>query len=195
MPHRSSAFATLVSLVVVASALPAQAGVRDDVRGVLAGLVRTSVGAPVSGVCVDASFDDGVSWGNGWALTGADGRWRMPGLPVGEYAVRLDDCAEVARYRSRLYPDARTLRGAQRVPVRAGATTLISATLGSPGGRRPALNPERPPVLLPAQQSTVADAPDAPETLARIDLPSHAPGPGPASMLEQLPAPASSRSP
>jgi hypothetical protein len=61
--------------------------------GALTGVVRGADGVPVAGACVTATGPSGSLV----RRSGSDGRYMLAGLPVGQYTLRVSDCAGPAR--------------------------------------------------------------------------------------------------
>jgi hypothetical protein len=112
--------------------------------GLLIGLVRGPGGSPVAGACVTATGPSGSTI----TRSRADGRYMMAGLPPGEYALRVSQCASSSAGAG-FMPSTALWRGLPaRVTLRAGQVrTLPPVTLwtagAAAGAQRSAAAPAR----------------------------------------------------
>ncbi|MGN6220018.1 MAG: carboxypeptidase regulatory-like domain-containing protein [Microbacterium sp.] len=118
-----------------ATVVPVTGGSTTTVNGelaigaVLTGIVTDDAGAPVSDVTVMARPVGGSGGGYG-AMTGADGTYRLPGLPSGDYRVEFDTSATAASVVGEWWNDVKTEADASVVSVTEGAVVDgISAQL------------------------------------------------------------------
>lgn len=108
-----------------ATVVPVAGGATTTVDGelaigaVLTGVVTDEAGAPVSDVTVMARPVGGGAGGYG-AMTGADGSYRLPGLPAGDYRVEFDTSVTAASLVGEWWDDATTEAYASVVSVTEG---------------------------------------------------------------------------
>ncbi len=88
----------------------------------ITGVVRGADGADLTGACVTASGDGRTVS----VVTGAEGRYVLPGLRPGAYAVSYQDCARPARYFEQWSGGADLAGSAARVRVRASTPARLA---------------------------------------------------------------------
>jgi hypothetical protein len=97
-------------LLVLAGCLVVDVAAAQDVTGRLEGHVLTADGGPLAGARIILSSP--AMQGIRETATGHNGRFRVPGLPVGRYTVRISGIG----YRGAVY---------ENVQVRLGSTTTL----------------------------------------------------------------------
>ncbi len=98
------------------------AAVRRAKKGWISGVVTTTSGKPIKGICVDAVSVNNFYFGVG--ITAKNGHYRTSGLPAGKYeVVFFPACGSTGNWLVQVYKDRYTLSHPTAVRVRTEKTT------------------------------------------------------------------------
>jgi hypothetical protein len=130
--RRSNAASSRADGGIMSSAI----GAASRADGALTGVVRGPGGRPVAGACVTATGPSGTVL----ARSRAQGRYILPGLPSGQYALNISNCVSSTALRTYIWPRLRA-----KVAIGLGQVKALPAVTAYPADAAPAVRSSASP--------------------------------------------------